>query len=87
VGVSNAGVLRTAGEVAGLIDELTEALARLVAQNAELGGDTAHSKSIHMRDHIIPAMTAVRSAADRLEKIVPDDLWPLPTYREMLFIK
>jgi glutamine synthetase len=40
-----------------------------------------------MRDNIVPAMRMVREAADRLEKIVPDDFWPLPTYREMLFVK
>jgi glutamine synthetase len=40
-----------------------------------------------MRSHIVPAMTAVRQVADRLERIVPDDLWPLPTYRDMLFVK
>ena len=32
-------------------------------------------------------MKAVRDVADKLETIVADDLWPLPTYREMLFIK
>ena len=32
-------------------------------------------------------MSAVRDVADRLEKIVPDDLWPLPKYSEVLFIK
>ncbi len=32
-------------------------------------------------------MSAVRAAGDRLEGIVADDLWPLPTYQEMLFIK
>ncbi len=31
-------------------------------------------------------MAAVRSAADSLETLVADDLWPLPTYQEMLFI-
>ena len=31
-------------------------------------------------------MAAVRSAADTLEEIVADDLWPLPTYQEMLFM-
>jgi glutamine synthetase len=31
-------------------------------------------------------MTTVRSAADELESLVADDLWPLPTYQEMLFI-
>ena len=34
-----------------------------------------------------PAMSAVRSAGDHLETLVADDLWPLPTYQEMLFIK
>jgi len=29
----------------------------------------------------------VRETADQLEMILPDDLWPLPTYREMLFIR
>jgi glutamine synthetase len=40
-----------------------------------------------MRDTVIPAMDAVREVADRLERIVADDLWPLPKYSEMLFIK
>ena len=45
----------------------------------------AHAK--HSRDAIIPAMNTVRAAGDKLEGIVADDLWPLPTYQEMLFIK
>jgi glutamine synthetase len=32
-------------------------------------------------------MANVRQAADALEKVVADDLWPLPKYEEMLFIK
>jgi glutamine synthetase len=32
-------------------------------------------------------MNAVRVLGDKLETVVADDLWPLPTYREMLFIK
>lgn len=49
-------------------------------------GDTlAHAK--YSLDKLIPAMNAVRQAGDLLETIVSDDLWPLPTYREMLFIK
>jgi glutamine synthetase len=32
-------------------------------------------------------MAEVRKFADELEGIVADDLWPLPTYQEMLFIK
>ena len=41
----------------------------------------------YMRDTTIPAMDDVRDVADRLEKLVADDLWPLPKYSEMLFIK
>ena len=44
-----------------------------------------HAK--YMRDNVIPAMDAVRTAADKLEKVVADDLWPLPKYSEILFIK
>jgi glutamine synthetase len=40
-----------------------------------------------MRDKVVPAMTALREAGDALETVVPADMWPLPTYREMLFIK
>ena len=63
------------------------ALQELTRQNAELGGDDVHSKAHHMRDNVIPAMTTVRSVVDKLEKVLPDDLWPLPRYREMLFIR
>ena len=87
LGVETKGLTRTVQIVNGLVDELREALDELVAQNAELGGDTVHSKAYHMRDNVIPAMTKVRATADRLEKVVPDDYWPLPTYRDMLFVK
>ena len=49
------------------------------------GGPLDEAK--HCRDHILPAMSKIREAADRLEHFVADDLWPLPTYQEMLFIK
>ena len=35
----------------------------------------------------MPAMEAVREVADQLEHVVPDTLWPLPKYSEILFIK
>ena len=85
--VSRLGVLASAKRVSGLVDELTTALDVLDAQNAELGGDEMASKAVHMRDNVIPAMEAVRAVADRLEAVLPDDLWPLPTYRDMLFVK
>ena len=43
--------------------------------------------AIHARDKQLAAMGEVREAADKLERVVADDLWPLPKYEEMLFIK
>jgi glutamine synthetase len=40
-----------------------------------------------MQGEILPAAMEVRRIADELERVVPDGLWPLPTYREMLFLK
>jgi glutamine synthetase len=87
MGVETRGVKRTIDSVNGLIDELTDALETLTAQNAELGGEDCHSKAHHMRDNIIPAMGVVREVSDRLEKVLPESYWPLPRYREMLFVK
>jgi glutamine synthetase len=87
LGVQPTGILKRANELNEMINDLTDKLAVLVEQNAELGGDDVHSKSRHMKDNVIPAMAGVRAAADRLERVLPDDLWPLPRYRDMLFVK
>ncbi|MEZ5079328.1 MAG: glutamine synthetase III [Thermoleophilia bacterium] len=44
-------------------------------------------EAAYMRDTILPAMGEVRRVADQLERLMPDDLWPLPKYSEMLFIR
>ncbi len=41
----------------------------------------------HYCTAIIPTMNMIRSLADHLETVVPEDLWPLPSYQEMLFVK
>jgi glutamine synthetase len=87
LGVDLAGVRKTLDDVSSLVNEFANVIDELVRQNTELGGDEVEDKAHHMRDHVIPAMNAVRTIADRLERVVPDDLWPLPTYRDMLFVK
>jgi glutamine synthetase len=87
LGIEARGVRETAEELNARIDTLRDAIKELITQNKELGGDDVHSKAIHMRDNVIPAMNAVRQAADRLERAVPNEYWPLPTYREILFVK
>ncbi|MEP9394034.1 glutamine synthetase III [Gordonia sp. VNK1] len=49
-------------------------------------GEGVEEESEYALKSLIPAMTAVREVADKLETVVADDLWPLPTYNEMLTI-
>jgi glutamine synthetase len=84
--IAEASASSIEAEVRGLVDELISALGELEVANApnELEG---MDLALHARDKQIAAMARVREAADKLEKIVADDLWPLPKYEEMLFIK
>jgi glutamine synthetase len=74
-------------ESEGLVDELYEAIIALEKANANHPAEEGLELAKYMRDTVIPAMEAVREVADKLERIVADDLWPLPKYSEMLFIK
>jgi glutamine synthetase len=72
--------------VTTLTDTFTRQTDTLVRALAHSGASpAAHAK--YMRDTIVPAMTALRETGDTLETLVPHGAWPLPTYREMLFIK
>jgi glutamine synthetase len=75
-------------EVAVLTTKLAEAIRALDKAkdkaDSHHGDVSGHAK--FYRDEVIPAMTKVREAADGLELVVDDSLWPLPKYREMLFI-
>jgi glutamine synthetase len=67
------------------LTELRAALAALKDGMAGDGGHDAMAEAVHAAT-LLPLMAAVRAAADELESVVADDLWPLPTYQEMLFI-
>ena len=82
-----AGLTATATVVGDLVNELAAALDALDAQLAHECDDDIATHMNHTRDGVVPAMNAVRSAADRLEGVVPDDLWPLPSYRDMIFVR
>ena len=73
-------VCRLTDEAKMRVDALQELLEHDHNADAE-----KHAK--FFRDKVVPAMAALREAGDSLECLVPHDLWPLPTYREMLFVK
>jgi len=78
----------------GTLQTMTQLVGELEASITDLEGAMGHhsggdlmAEAKHFQSEVIPAMAAVRTVADKLEAIVADDLWPLPTYREILFIK
>jgi glutamine synthetase len=87
--LNEASVREAVGETEGLLGDLWSAITELERANlAENQPDEDPARwSAYMRDPVIPAMSRVREVADRLERVVADDLWPLPKYSEMLFIK
>ncbi len=73
-------------KIDGLVDDLRTRTEKLTtALDARSGRAKKHAK--HMRDVVIPAMNALRETGDQIELLSPHELWPLPTYREMLFVK
>ena len=83
----DAGIGAVTEETTPLVDELVAAIRELDDANQYPDGLEGMDLAIHARDKQVAGMERVREAADKLEKIVPDDLWPLPKYAEMLFIR
>jgi glutamine synthetase len=80
------GLTKVADKIAGLADTLVSAIETLeAAQEAAHKATSLHAEAKAFKEKVIPAQDAVRAAADELETLVSDDLWPLPKYRELLF--
>ncbi|MGD2045669.1 MAG: glutamine synthetase type III, partial [Gemmatimonadota bacterium] len=77
----------TLDTVTALVKGLQDAITVLKEEMEHEGGKTPASHAKHACEKVLPAMLEVRKYADELEHYVADDLWPLPTYQEMLFIK
>jgi glutamine synthetase len=75
----------TLEEVTAAITDLHGGIPTLRTQLADRARPTARQEAEHAAT-LLPAMRAVRAAADALAAMVADDLWPLPTYQEMLYI-
>ncbi|HTI35250.1 MAG TPA: hypothetical protein VL422_16355, partial [Miltoncostaea sp.] len=86
--LNGAGLTALAKETTTLINTFTKAMKALQKANLDENHPTdTVAEAAYMRDTVLPAMDAVRAAGDALERIVADDLWPLPKYSEMLFIR
>ncbi len=73
-------------EASSLLKETQEALNHLrqvTAQAAEM--EDGKDKAFYYRKQVIPAMEALRKPVDALEMIVDKDIWPMPSYGDLLF--
>ncbi len=74
------------GEISSLIDLAYRRAEELAAAKAEAGAvHEALERAERFRDRVFPAIEALREPIDRLEKLMPKEVWPVPTYEELLF--
>lgn len=77
----------TLDHVTELVKLLQDTIGELELAVSECESDDMLAEANHSCNVLLPIMNKVRAISDELEGIVADDLWPLPTYQEMLFIK
>ena len=88
LGLDPSGAEEMLKTVNGALNSLGAALSGL--KEVQAGAPDSEDAVEHLaytQQSVIPAMNAIRDAVDLLERNVADDLWPLPVYREMLFVK
>ncbi|MDO9515949.1 MAG: glutamine synthetase III [Syntrophales bacterium] len=73
-------------KVSTLLASAYKNLAKLeaAAAKAKNTGETVKQAEVY-RDKVVPAMKALRVDIDALEMLVPADMWPVPTYADLLF--
>lgn len=76
-------LLKDVTEWIGKLRKATKAVQKAEAHSSE--DSVAHAR--HNRDKLVPAMLEAREVSDQLEQLIPDDLWTLPRYSEMLFVR
>jgi glutamine synthetase len=70
-----------------LVDDFKRTTDNLATSLEHGNGNSTAKHAKYIRDTVIPMMASLREMGDRLETTTPSNQWPLPTYREMLFIK
>jgi len=85
--VNKVGCTTTLDEVNGLLGELQKETQKLDQVIQIPDGLTVRKQCDYLLKTVIPVMNEIRRVADAIERMCADDIWPLPTYQEMLFIR
>ena len=73
-------------ETSALLSDMKVALAALADVVEKCGSMSEGKAQAHaFHDEVVPAMAALRAPADKLEMIVDKDLWPFPSYGDLIF--
>ena len=73
-------------QVEKVLEQIFNRFDRLSEEFAELKNNHDEAKKMSaLASEVQPLAVALREACDEAEKLVADELWPLPKYREMLF--
>ena len=84
----NARNLKIIEEIAERINAIEKGVEELVNARKQANKiESEHEKAIAYHDKVEPKLDSIRYEIDKLELIVDDSLWPLPKYRELLFIR
>src|SRR3954447_20919085 len=86
-GATGKGTRSALDSMTSLINSCKTRVDALQALLEHDGSASPEKHAKYFRDKVVPAMVALRESGDGLECIVPQDVWPLPTYREMLFVR
>ncbi len=85
-GISVRSETKTLTKLSADADAMSDAIDVLQdAVNAAKALDDESAKAVAFHDNVLPAMDALRAAADDAETICGEDYWPLPSYSKMLF--
>lgn len=87
LGIENSGAEDMLKTVNGALNDLGKSLEELKKTQDNLKSGSILEECKEYREKLIPAMNNIRDAVDFLERYTADDYWPLPIYREMLFVK
>lgn len=73
-------------KVDGLLTEAQAALETLQAETAKASAiEDVKAQAFYYKDTVKAAMDALRAPVDKLEMVVDSDIWPMPTYGELMF--
>jgi glutamine synthetase len=86
-GASAKEAKKTLDKIVSLTESFKTTLDKLQSLLEHEANGDAEKHAKYFRDKVIPTMVTLREIGDNLECIVPHDVWPLPTYREMLFVR